>query len=80
MNQTESVYCDIGQRPPGVEACQDCGISDALMGHQPRCSNPVYEAARDAGEQKKAAQLAVLLSQSSTETSADPPYCVLMHI
>ena len=73
MNQTESAYCDIGQRPPGVEACQDCGISDALMGHQPRCSHPVYEAGRDVGEHRKAAQLADLLSESGAEAAENPP-------
>ena len=69
MTAPDPNFCEQGQRAPGVEACQDCGISDALAGQPARCGNPVYEAAREAGERGKAAQLAQLLAESSASSN-----------
>lgn len=65
MTAPDSAFCDLGQRSPGEHACQDCGISDALIGHPARCTHPVYQAAREAGEYSKAAQLAELLADNT---------------
>ena len=63
MTAPDSAFCDQGQRAPGEQACQDCGMIDALTGQPARCSNPVYETAREAGERGKAAQIAQLLAE-----------------
>ena len=68
MTAPDSAFCDLGQRSPGEHACQDCGISDALIGHPARCTHPVYQAAREAGEYSKAAQLAELLANAGQHT------------
>lgn len=69
MTAPDSAFCDQGQRAPSEPACQDCGISDALTGQPARCVNPLYEAARAAGERGKAAQIAQLLAEK--DVSAD---------